>query len=325
MNVKDLDMIIVKDNVLINASYNLELVEQRLILLAIIEARESGKGINANDPLTVHANAYIQNFSVEKHSAYKSLKDACKTLFARQFSYEEVNQNGNTTQFTSRWVSKIGYTNAEATIQLIFSPDVVPLITRLEKHFTSYELEQVAQLQSKYATRLYELLISWRSTGIITEISLDEFRKRIGVDSNEYRILANFKARVLEPAIKQINDHTDIIATYTQHKQGRKVTGFSFKFKQKPKTDKKIVQKDKNTLDMFEAKGHQAKFIKMSDAQLDTFSGKLSELHEIQAMAHVGEDMKPFTARLRSMLKDPEQQIKLQPYLEQVGFKLGKS
>ena len=42
--------LVVKDNALINASYNLDLVEQRLILLAIVEARESGKGINANDP-----------------------------------------------------------------------------------------------------------------------------------------------------------------------------------------------------------------------------------------------------------------------------------
>ena len=45
--------LVVKDNALMNASYNLDLVEQRLILLAIIEARESGKGINANDPLTM--------------------------------------------------------------------------------------------------------------------------------------------------------------------------------------------------------------------------------------------------------------------------------
>ena len=44
-----------------NASYNLDLVEQRLILLAIVEARESGKGINANDPLTVHAEELYQS------------------------------------------------------------------------------------------------------------------------------------------------------------------------------------------------------------------------------------------------------------------------
>ena len=43
--------LVVKDNALMNASYNLDLVEQRLILLAIIEARESGKGINSNDRL----------------------------------------------------------------------------------------------------------------------------------------------------------------------------------------------------------------------------------------------------------------------------------
>ena len=64
--------LIVKDNALMNASYNLALVEQRLILLAILEARESGKGINANDPLTVHAESYINQFKVEKHTAYQA-------------------------------------------------------------------------------------------------------------------------------------------------------------------------------------------------------------------------------------------------------------
>ena len=47
--ISNMSDLIVKDNALMNASYNLDLVEQRLILLAILEARESGKGINAND------------------------------------------------------------------------------------------------------------------------------------------------------------------------------------------------------------------------------------------------------------------------------------
>ena len=79
--------LVVKDNALMNASYNLDLVEQRLILLAIIE-RESGKGINANDPLTVHAESYINQFGVHRVTAYQALKDACDNLFARQFSYQ---------------------------------------------------------------------------------------------------------------------------------------------------------------------------------------------------------------------------------------------
>ena len=80
--------IIVKDNALINASYNLDLVEQRLILLAIIEARETGKGINANDALEVHASSYINHFNVEKHTAYAVLKQAAEDLFERRFKWK---------------------------------------------------------------------------------------------------------------------------------------------------------------------------------------------------------------------------------------------
>jgi plasmid replication initiation protein len=306
------NMLIVKDNALINASYNLELVEQRLILLAIIEARENGKGINANDPLTVHASTYIQTFNVEKHSAYTSLKEACKSLFARQFSYEEINKNGNLTQYTSRWVSKIGYTKNEATVEIIFAPDVVPLITRLEEHFTSYELEQVAQLQSKYATRLYEILIAWRSTGKTPVLTINEFRKQIGVIDSEYKIISNFKLRVLEPSIKQINDLTDIDVTYEQHKKGRTITGFSFNFKQKQQAKKIETNIDPDTADLFK---------KMTDAQRHMFSHKLSEMPEMSRYSQGTESYQQFAIRIAEMLLQPEKFRELYPLLEKAGFK----
>ena len=239
--------LIVKDNALMNASYNLALVEQRLILLAILEARESGKGINANDPLTVHAESYINQFKVEKHTAYQALKDACKDLFARQFSYQQRSAKGNTTNMTSRWISQIGYTENEATVQLVFAPAVVPLITRLEEQFTKYDIEQISSLSSAYAVRLYELLICWRTTGKTPIIELGEFRKRIGVLDTEYQRMDVFKRGVLELALKQINEHTDITATYEQHKKGRLITGFSFKFKQKKPKQAEIATETPKT------------------------------------------------------------------------------
>ncbi|EPF6071202.1 replication initiation protein RepM [Acinetobacter nosocomialis] len=227
--------LIVKDNALMNASYNLDLVEQRLILLAILEARESGKGINANDPLIVHAESYINQFGVHRTTAYQALKDACKDLFARQFSYQEKRERGRA-NITSRWVSQIAYIDETATVEVIFAPAVVPLITRLEEQFTQYDIEQISGLSSAYAVRMYELLICWRSTGKTPIIELGEFRKRIGVLDTEYTRTDNLKMRVIELALKQINEHTDITATYEQHKKGRVITGFSFKFKQKKKT-----------------------------------------------------------------------------------------
>ena len=126
-----------------NASYNLDLVEQRLILLAIVEARESGKGINANDPLTVHAESYINQFGVHRTTAYQALKDACKDLFARQFSYQEKRERGRA-NITSRWVSQIAYIDETAAVEIIFAPAVVPLITRLRNNLPSMILSKLA-------------------------------------------------------------------------------------------------------------------------------------------------------------------------------------
>ena len=302
--------LVVKDNALINASYNLDLVEQRLILLAIVEARESGKGINANDPLEVHADSYINQFGVHRNTAYQALKDACKDLFARQFSYQEKKANGNIRNVMSRWVSQIAYNDNEATVDLIFAPAVVPFITRLEEQFTKYELQQVSSLSSAYAIRLYELLIQWRSTGKTPTIELKEFRKKLGVLDNEYLRMAHLKERVLELSIKQINEHTDITVKYEQHKRGRSISGFSFTFKQK-KEDSPSIERDPNTLDLSS---------KMTDAQRHMFANKLSELPEMGRYSQGTESYPQFAVRIAEMLQDSEKIKELAPYLKKVGY-----
>ena len=302
--------LVVKDNALINASYNLDLVEQRLILLAIVEARESGKGINANDPLEVHAEGYINQFGVHRNTAYQALKDACNDLFARQFSYQKINERGNIENYRSRWVSEIGYVDNEAVVKLIFAPAIVPLITRLEEHFTKYELQQVSNLSSAYAVRLYELLIAWRSTGSTPVIELSDFRQRIGVLDTEYKRMERFKTSVLELAIKQINEHTDITVKYEQHKKGRSISGFSFTFKQKKK-DNPSIERDPNTLDLSS---------KMTDAQRHMFANKLSELPEMGRYSQGTESYPQFAVRIAEMLQDSEKIKELAPYLKKVGY-----
>ena len=50
--------LVVKSNELIKASYSLGLVEQRLILMAIVTARETKKGITADTLLEIRAMDY---------------------------------------------------------------------------------------------------------------------------------------------------------------------------------------------------------------------------------------------------------------------------
>lgn len=303
--------LVVKDNALINASYNLDLVEQRLILLAIVEARESGRGINTNDPLEVHAESYINQFQVARQTAYQALKDACKDLFARQFSYQEINKRGNIENVLSRWVSEIRYIDDEATVKLIFAPAIVPLITRLEEQFTKYELQQISNLSSAYAVRLYELLIAWRSTGQTPIIELTEFRKKIGVLDDEYTRMGNFKDRVLNLAVAQINEHTDIKVKCEQHKRGRNIVGFSFSFKQKKDSALNTINKNTKTLDVS---------LKLTDAQRHMFAHKMSELPEMSKYSQGTESYPQFAVRIAEMLQDSERLKELLPYLIKVGY-----
>ena len=305
--------LVVKDNALINASYNLELTEQRLIMLAIINARESGQGITADSKLEIHASDYAKLFNVSADASYKALKEAVNNLFNRQFSYTaEYKRTGKIGIVRSRWVSRIFYVDDLALLEITFAPDVVPLITRLEEHFTKYEAKQVAHLTSKYATRLYEILISWREVGKTPIFELQQLRKNLGVEDDEYQRMHHFKSRVLETAITQINEHTDIKATYEQHKQGRTITGFSFKFKQKQQPKKVDPKRDPNTLDFF---------IKMTDAQRHLFANKMSEMPEMSKYSQGTESYQQFAIRIADMLLEPEKFRELYPILEKAGFK----
>ena len=212
--------LVVKDNALIQASYTLGLAEQRLILLAILEARETGQGIDHNSLLRVHAHAYAEHFHIDKGNSYEVIKDASKGLFDRYVTYHDKNpKTGNDRSFHCRWVDKIGYEKATGMVYMRFTADVVPLITRLEEQFTSYELEQISQLGSGYAIRLYELLVQWRSVGKTPIFELDQFRQQLGVEVNKYSRMSDFKKYVLDFSVKQINEHTDISVKYEQHKQ----------------------------------------------------------------------------------------------------------
>lgn len=146
-----------------------------------------------------------------------------------------------------------------------------------------YELEQVKNLNG-YATRLYELLICWRSTGFVPVISLNDFRSRLGILDNEYKAMNNFKSRVLDISIKQINEHTDIVVSYEQHKQGRTITGFSFNFSIKQ-------QRDPNTIDFLTNQNQM-------DSERFTRKRQVITKAHAETLAYPGEDYEALYQRL---------------------------
>lgn len=224
--------LVVKSNKLIEASYRLTLTEQRLILLAIVYARKTGLGLSEKNLLTISASDYAAQFGADEKSAYAQIEQAAKTLFSRFVVINDHHpETGKPRSSDVRWVQKTSYISGAGLVQLKFSDDVIPLVTRLETEFTSYKLVVVSKLSSAYAIRLYELLIQWGSIGN-REIEINWLKHTFQIDG-EYQRLERLKSRVIDVAIKQINEHSDLTVSYSQRKSGRTVTHLIFKFEPK--------------------------------------------------------------------------------------------
>lgn len=300
--------LVVKSNAFVGASYGLGVVEQRLILLAILKARESDSVSEAiGRTLSVHASDYMACFKVDRATAYKCLENAVNGLYESEYRLIEVNFKGKQETHRYRFVSSISYSEGLGQVKLTFTPETIPLVVGLSKNFTKYEIQQIAKLSSQYALRLYELLSQWQAKGKYT-IGLADLRFKFGLLETEYERMYDFKRYVLDISINEINEHTDLTVSYEQQKQGRKIVGFSFTIKEK---SKKKPSRDPDTADIF---------VKMTDKQRLTFAGKLSKLPELASLATTGMDYSAFAEQIATELLNPEKQAFYKPYLEQVGF-----
>ena len=303
--------LVVKTNRLNQAFQVLSLAEFHIVQLAIVDARDTGTGLTTDIPLRIDALRYADVFGTTRQNAYMRMKEAEETLFNRRFSF--FDEDGKLVK--SRWISQVKYLDNEGAIEIVFTPAVVQGISRIngvKEFFTQYLLSQTAQLKSVYSSRLYELLIQWRSTGKTPIINLEDFRAQLGVEENQYKLMSDLKKRVLDLAINDINEKTDIKVNYQQHKKGRSISGFSFTFKQKKTSNQPVENKrDPNTVDIFST---------MTDAQRHLFANKLSEMPEMSKYSQGKESYQQFAIRIADMFLDTEKFRELLPLLRKAGF-----
>ncbi len=309
--------LIAKDNKLISASYSLGIPEQRLIFLAIIEAREQKKLIDARGVLNIRAKSYQEQFKVEKHTSYDALKSATSGLFDAHFEYEDIHEKtGKLARHVIRWVQKISYIDDAGMVELQFADAVIPLITRLSEQYTEYELKQVSELQSEYSIRLYELMMQWKAVGKTNKISVDDLRRKLGVEPKQYKKMNNFKARVLDHALNQINEHTDIQAEYEQHKNGRTIAGFTFKFKVRKNKEKTATKIADN--------GNMTTIEGLNDKQLGRIARNPSFIadynHLVSSTSPAGQDPSAWEFEMINRLKKDASQFKKRPIREYLEY-----
>lgn len=95
--------------------------------------------------------------------------------------------------------------------------------------YIRYQLKNVLPLTSKYSVLLYIYLLDNRFRGSWV-VSLQELREKVFRCNSEFYAenFKNFKQDILDKAIKETNEKTDLTFSYEPQKTGRRVTGIKF-------------------------------------------------------------------------------------------------
>ena len=310
--------LVVKTHHLNTVLQNLKLAEIRIVQLAVVDARETGKGLTAETPLRIDALRYAEVFDTTRQNGYLMMKEAEDTLFNRRFSY--IDDEGKLVK--SRWLSQVRYLDDEGAIEVVFTPAVVQGITRIdgaEEFFTKYLLEQTATMTSNYSVRLYELLVQWKQAKKTPMFELQEFRGQLGVEDDEYKAMSNFKIRVLDLAVGEINEKSDLNINYTQKKKGRKIIGFTFTVHEKPKAKTDVVSKerDASTADMFTVDG-------LNDKQLGRIARNPAFMaeynHLVSPTSPAGQSQQGWEFEMVNRLKKDPTQFDKRPIREYLEY-----
>lgn len=217
MDKSDKLELVVKSNDLIRKTrYSLSEQEQKIIIYLISKIKADDKEFNRVE-LSISEFCRISNIR-HTGTTNKSIKKHIKVLSDKSWWITI-----GTSEVLFRWIENVEIN--KGIISLKLSEFLKPFLLDLKNNFTKYELINVLVLRGKYSIRLYEILKSYLWQKGFT-ISLEELKQILQCPN--YKTYKDFRIRILDYSLKEINEYTDIEVQYKPIKQGKRIVSLEF-------------------------------------------------------------------------------------------------
>lgn len=223
----DLDNHVAMANDMIRGISKLSLNEAKLLRLIIMQVQPDD---TVFAPFTIKVSEFAQLLGIDRHDVYRQADRMTDRLMMELIRIGDGNPRHKWQKF--HWVSRCSYDAGILTIQL--SDDLKPYLLGLKKWYTQYRLEDVISFRSVYAIRIYELIVMGMQNvkpyaDQVTEvyISIDTIRKATSTE-NKLKRISQFKEKVIDISIRDINECTDYHVSVRDYKESRKIVGFYF-------------------------------------------------------------------------------------------------
>ena len=130
---------------------------------------------------------------------------------------------------------RVKYLLGQGIIEIKLTEDILPFLFDLKDNFTSYELASALRLTSKYAKRIYQLCSQWKDKGVTKKYDIQEFKRMLGLldekGNEKIKQIGQLREKVLDLAVKQINEHTELHISYSLEKKVRTFQNIVFTVK----------------------------------------------------------------------------------------------
>ena len=119
----------------------------------------------------------------------------------------------------------------QVTIEVDCNQKLKPAFFDIAKNgYVRYQLKNIISLKSQYSVRLYPKL---KDRPFGWTVPVDELREMLGATADSYDAFKDFNKHVLQKAIKEINERTDINVTAENIRKGRFVASIRFTVEEK--------------------------------------------------------------------------------------------
>lgn len=226
------DYYVVKSNELIQKSrFQLSLQEQKAIALIcsmIQPIQKEGNNKEIVDwkleyEFNIVQYCKICGIDYSNGKNYINVKATLKSLSDRSM-WLEIGEE----EVLVRWLSKVRMNKRSGKVKIEIDRDLAPYLFDLKKRFTQYQLYNILSMNSAFSIRVYEILKSYEFTRK-KKFQIDELKHLLMVDNvKSYANFKDFRKYVLDKAIDEINEYTDIQVQYKTIKKGRRVEWIEF-------------------------------------------------------------------------------------------------
>ena len=172
------------------------------------------------------AKEFSEVFNTDIDNSYRYLKKAIDKLMKTDI---KVERSENNSIVRINICSQAEYKKREGSIIIQFTDSIMPYLSQVRQKFVLYNLKEIADFNSLYTTRLYELIQQFKDTGYLVK-SLEQLREVFAV-GDKFKKYNHFKNRTFDHACKEINANYEMNLKYEEIKEGRKVVAVKFVFK----------------------------------------------------------------------------------------------